>query len=52
VEDPEWSNAIERDRARTYFQAYSRAALLISASKRWLNLHAAHQDLDGVQGAG
>ena len=28
VEDPKWSNAIERDRARTYFQAYAAACAL------------------------
>ena len=31
---PKWSNAIERDRARTYFQAYAAAAPVISSSRR------------------
>jgi len=30
---PQWSNAIERDRARTYFQAYAAAAALDSVEK-------------------
>jgi hydrogenase large subunit len=30
---PEWSNAIERDRARTYFQAYAAAAALFFCEK-------------------
>ena len=30
---PQWSNAIERDRARTYFQAYSAAAALYFCEK-------------------
>jgi hydrogenase large subunit len=30
---PKWSNAIERDRARTYFQAYSAAAALFFCEK-------------------
>jgi hydrogenase large subunit len=30
---PQWSNAIERDRARTYFQAYSAAAALFFCEK-------------------
>jgi hydrogenase large subunit len=30
---PQWSNAIERDRARTYFQAYSAAAALYFCDK-------------------
>src|SRR5215467_10700670 len=30
---PEWSNAIERDRARTYFQAYAAAAALYFCEK-------------------
>ena len=32
---PKWSNAIERDRARTYFQAYAAAAALHFAEKAW-----------------
>ena len=31
---PKWSNAIERDRARTYFQVYAAAADSILSSKR------------------
>ena len=31
---PKWSNAIERDRARTYFQAYAAAAPITSWSRR------------------
>ena len=35
---PKWSNAIERDRARTYFQAYSAAAALCTLwRRRWEN---------------
>ena len=37
---PKWSNAIERDRARTYFQAYSAAAALYFAEKALAELHA------------
>ena len=37
---PEWSNAIERDRARTYFQAYAAAAALHFAEKAMAELHA------------
>jgi hypothetical protein len=32
---PKWSNAIERDRARTYFQAYAAGAA--TWSRRWLS---------------
>ena len=49
---PKWSNAIERDRARTYFQAYSAAAALAfhgagdeGAARR------PHQDLERFQSA-
>ena len=31
---PKWSNAIERDRARTYFQAYAAAAASTSSRRR------------------
>ena len=34
---PKWSNAIERDRARTYFQAYAACAALTSRNRRWRN---------------
>ena len=37
---PKWSNAIERDRARTYFQAYAAAAALHFAEKALAELHA------------
>jgi hydrogenase large subunit len=37
---PKWSNAIERDRARTYFQAYAAAAALYFAEKGMAELHA------------
>jgi hydrogenase large subunit len=37
---PKWSNALERDRARTYFQAYSAAAALYFIEKAMKELHA------------
>ena len=37
---PRWSNAIERDRARTYFQAYSAAAALYFVDQALKELHA------------
>ena len=37
---PKWSNAIERDRARTYFQAYAAAAALHFAEKAMEELYA------------
>ena len=37
---PKWSNAIERDRARTYFQAYAAAAALHFVEKALGELHA------------
>ena len=37
---PKWSNALERDRARTYFQAYSAAAALYFCEKALEALHA------------
>jgi hydrogenase large subunit len=37
---PQWSNAIERDRARTYFQAYAAACALHFAEKALAELHA------------
>ncbi|HLK64352.1 MAG TPA: nickel-dependent hydrogenase large subunit [Bryobacteraceae bacterium] len=37
---PKWSNAIERDRARTYFQVYAAAAALHFAEKAMQELHA------------
>ena len=37
---PKWSNAIERDRARTYFQAYAAAAALHFCEQALEGLHA------------
>jgi hydrogenase large subunit len=37
---PKWSNTIERDRARTYFQAYAAAAALYFVEKAMAELHA------------
>jgi hydrogenase large subunit len=37
---PKWSNAIERDRARTYFQAYAAAAALHFMEQALAELHA------------
>ncbi len=37
---PQWSNAIERDRARTYFQAYAAAAGLYFAEKAMQEVYA------------
>jgi hydrogenase large subunit len=37
---PKWSNAIERDRARTYFQAYAAAAALYFTEQALAELHA------------
>ena len=37
---PKWSNAIERDRARTYFQAYAAACALYFVDKALAELHA------------
>jgi len=39
---PKWSNAIERDRARTYFQAYAAAAALYFCEQALNELHAGH----------
>ncbi len=36
---PKWSNAIERDRARTYFQAYAAACALHFCEKAMAELH-------------
>lgn len=36
---PKWSNAIERNRARSYFQAYAAAAALYFAEKAMKELH-------------
>ncbi|RPJ50484.1 MAG: hydrogenase, partial [Chloroflexi bacterium] len=37
---PQWSNAIERDRARTYFQAYAAAAALYFCERALQDLYA------------
>ncbi len=37
---PRWSNTLERDRARTYFQAYSAAAALYFVEQAMRELHA------------
>jgi len=37
---PKWSNAIERDRARTYFQAYAAGCALYFAERAMEELHA------------
>jgi hydrogenase large subunit len=37
---PKWSNAIERDRARTYFQAYSAAAAMYFIERALAEVHA------------
>ncbi len=39
---PQWSNAIERDRARTYFQAYAAAVALHCMDKALAELRAGH----------
>jgi hydrogenase large subunit len=39
---PQWSNAIERNRARTYFQAYAAAVALHCVDKALAELHAGH----------
>jgi hydrogenase large subunit len=37
---PQWSNALERDRARTYFQAYAAASALYFAERALKEVHA------------
>ncbi len=39
---PQWSNAIERDRARTYFQAYAACCALHFAEKALAEIRAGH----------
>jgi hydrogenase large subunit len=39
---PKWSNAIERDRARTYFQAYAAACALYFVERAMKDLHEGH----------
>ena len=47
---PKWSNTIERNRARTYFQAYSAAAALHFLDKAFEELNAGRtKDLGAVQ---
>ncbi len=49
---PQWSNAIERDRARTYFQAYAAAAALFFCEKAMEELMAGRSKTwDAVQGS-
>ena len=49
---PKWSNAIERDRARTYFQAYAAGCALHFMEKAHGGAaRRPHQDLDRLQGA-
>ena len=46
---PKWSNTIERDRARTYFQAYAASAALYFVEQALAELHAGqNQDMVGV----
>jgi hydrogenase large subunit len=42
---PKWSNAIERDRARTYFQAYAACCALYFTEKALEELHAGNTDV-------
>jgi hypothetical protein len=47
---PKWSNAIERDRARTFFQAYAAGCALYFAEQALKELHAGpHENLDAVR---
>src|SRR5437879_2816338 len=39
---PQWSNALERDRARTYFQAYATAVALYCMDKALAEIRAGH----------
>jgi hydrogenase large subunit len=41
---PKWSNAIERDRARTYFQAYAAMVALYSVEKALDEIRAGHTE--------
>ena len=47
---PQWSNTIERDRARTYFQAYAAAAALYFVEKALRGPGRAHQDVGALRG--
>jgi hydrogenase large subunit len=40
---PKWSNTLERDRARSYFQAYAAAAALYFVEKALGEVHAGHR---------
>ena len=52
VEDPALGNTLERNRARTYFQAYAAAAALYFVERAMEEVHAGRtRDLDAVQGA-
>ena len=49
---PQWSNTIERDRARTYFQAYAAAAALDFIELALKDVRAGqHQDVGALRGA-
>ena len=49
---PQWSNTIERDRARTYFQAYAAASALDFIEKALADVRAGQdQDVGAVRGA-
>ena len=49
---PQWSNTIERDRARTYFQAYAAAAALDFIEKALADVRAGQdQDVGALRGA-
>ena len=49
---PKWSNAIERDRARTYSRPTLRRPLSILWRRRWESARRTDQDLVGLQSAG
>ena len=49
---PQWSNTLERNRARTYFQAYAAACALHFAEKALVEIRAGpNQDVGEVRGA-
>jgi len=49
---PKWSNAIERDRARTYFQAYAAGAAIYFVEQALAELQAGRtKTMDRIQGA-
>jgi hydrogenase large subunit len=41
---PRWANTLERNRARTYFQAYAAAAALFFVEQGLKDVHAGHRD--------